>query len=317
MPLSVFKKRGLVLLIVAFVFMNFMAFFHAYKFTHFSEYTTKTKSPEALSFIEKMTSVLMGVNNPRPANKIKPKQYFKSITLNSTIKTALWYIPADTLAGPAKGTIALFHGYSADKSTMLDKANELLEMGYNTVLVDFMGSGESVGIQTTIGYKEAEQVKEIYEYLAVRGEKNIYLMGTSMGAAAILRAISVYDISPKGIVLECPFGSMYETVCARFRIMHLPCFPMASLLVFWGGVQNGFWSFSHKPSHYARNVHCKALLMYGEQDMNVSRAETDEIYTKLAGAKKLILFKNAGHENYLLQYIKEWVSAVAAFLEKK
>ena len=317
MPLSVFKKRGLVLLIVAFVFMNFMAFFHAYKFTHFSKYTTKTKSPEALSFIEKMTSVLMGVNNPRPANKIKPKQYFKSITLNSTIKTALWYIPADTLAGPAKGTIALFHGYSADKSTMLDKSDELLEMGYNTVLVDFMGSGESGGIQTTIGYKEAEQVKEIYEYLAERGEKSIYLMGTSMGAAAILRAISVYDISPKGIVLECPFGSMYETVCARFRIMHLPCFPMASLLVFWGGVQNGFWSFSHKPSHYARNVHCKALLMYGEQDRNVSIAETDEIYTKLSGAKKLILFKNAGHENYLLQYRKEWVSAVAAFLEKK
>lgn len=53
MPLSVFKKRGLVLLIVAFVFMNIVAFFHAFKLTHFSEQKTKTKSPEALSFIEK------------------------------------------------------------------------------------------------------------------------------------------------------------------------------------------------------------------------------------------------------------------------
>jgi pimeloyl-ACP methyl ester carboxylesterase len=141
-------------------------------------------------------------------------------------------------------------------------------------------------------------------------------MGTSMGAAAILRAISVYNISPKAIVLECPFGSMYETVCARFKIMHFPCFPMAFLLVFWGGVQNGFWAFSHNPTDYARNVHCKALLMYGEQDLNVSRAETDEIYTNLAGAKKLLLLKNAGHENYLLQYRNEWVSAVAAFLER-
>ncbi len=315
MPLSVFKKRRLVVLIVAFIFMNIVAFFHAYKFTHFSEGTTKTKSPEKLTYAEKLTAALTGVNNPRPVNKNKPAQYFKNIILNGTIKTACWYIPADTLVGPAKGTIALFHGYSGDKSTMLDKANELLKMGYNAVLVDFMGSGESAGIQTTIGYKEAEQVKEIYEYLTLIGEKRIYLMGTSMGAAAILRAISVYKIAPEGIVIECPFGTMYETVCARFKIMHLPCFPMASLLVFWGGVQNGFWAFSHNPTHYARKVHCKVLLMYGEQDVNVSRAETDKIYANLAGSKRLILFKNASHENYLLRYGKEWVDAVDDFLE--
>lgn len=316
MPHSFFKKRGLVVLIGAFIFMNIVAFFHAYKFTHFSEGTTKTKSPEKLTIAEKLTTALTGVNNPRPINKNKPAQYFKSIILNSTIKTACWYIPADTMVVPAKGTIVLFHGYSGDKSTMLDKADKFLEMGYNAVLVDFMGSGESGGKQTTIGYKEAVQVKEIYEYLTLIGEKRIYLMGTSMGAAAILRAISVYNISPEGIVIECPFGTMYETVCARFKIMHLPCFPMASLLVFWGGVQNGFWAFSHNPTQYARNVHCKVLLMYGEQDVNVSRAETDEIFANLAGSKRLILFKNAGHENYLLRYGKEWVDAVDAFLER-
>ncbi|MBC8884363.1 hypothetical protein H9X57_16275 [Flavobacterium piscinae] len=54
-----------------------------------------------------------------------------------------------------------------------------------------------------------------------------------MGAVAIMKAISDFEIKPKGIIIECPFGSMYKTVGARFESMNVPTFPMAGLLVFW------------------------------------------------------------------------------------
>ncbi len=312
-------KRSLGAFVILFVLMNVVAFFHAYKFTHFSRDAVKTKNPEHLSVGQKIKTLMFGVSNPRPANKATPSHFYKSVMLQSNKQIACWYIPAgrdgvDT-SSSALGTVILFHGYSGERSTMLDKADEFLKMGYNTLVVDFMGSGGSEGDKTTVGYAEAEEVKTAYDHIAQQGN-NVLLFGTSMGAAAILKAMNDYHLSPKAVILECPFGSLYETVCARFRLMHVPTVPMASLLVFWGGAQSGFWGFGYKPSDYAKSITCNTLLIYGEQDKNVSRAETDKIYSNLAGPKQLKLIKNAGHENYLLHNRVEWVESVETFLKE-
>src|SRR5258705_12309209 len=89
---------------------------------------------------------------------------------------------------------------------------------------------------------------------------------------------------------------------------------MAGLLVFWGGVQNGFWPFSYKPELYAKTVTCPVLLMYGEKDERVSRQETDIIYANLKGTKYLKTFPFAGHEDYHARYKDEWVKVVTLFI---
>lgn len=52
-----------------------------------------------------------------------------------------------------------FTDMAEKKSSMIDKADVFLDLGYNVFMVDFIGSGGSEGLQTTIGYKEAENVK--------------------------------------------------------------------------------------------------------------------------------------------------------------
>jgi uncharacterized protein len=171
--------------------------------------------------------------------------------------------------------------------------------------------------QTTLGFKEAAEVKSAFDYVSRRGEKNIYLFGTSMGSVAIMKAIADYDLKPKGIIIACPFGSMYKTTCARFKNMHAPTFPMAGLLVFWGGVQNGFWALGHNPTEYAKKINSPTLLLYGEQDKNVSRQEIDDIFKNLQGVKTLKTYKLAGHENYLTKYKDEWIKDISKFLQTK
>ena len=109
---------------------------------------------------------------------------------------------------------------------------------------------------------------------------------------------------------------MYQTVCARFRSMNVPSFPMAGLLVFWGGVENGFWAFGHNPTEYAKNITCPALLLYGAQDEKVSKEETDAIFANLNGRKELKIYQEAGHENYLSKYKNEWTQDVGNFLHR-
>ena len=66
---------------------------------------------------------------------------------------------------------------------------------------------------------------------------------------------------------------------------------MPRLLLFWGGIQNGFWGFSHNPVEYAKNIDCPTLLLYGEKDKSVSQKEIKEIFANLKGPKKLTIYK--------------------------
>lgn len=308
------KHKGLKTLLIGFILMNTVAFFHAYKFTHFTDKkVTKTGDAKHLALGEKFKALFFGIDNPRPMNKTIPSQRYETVTIQSNKRLEAWLIKTDS----AKGTVLFFHGFSGEKSEMLKRANEFVKLGYNALLVDFMGSGNSEGSQTTVGFKEAEEVKSCFDYVKQQGEKTIYLFGTSMGAAAIMKAEHDYKMNPKALILECPFGSMYQTVCARFSRMGVPSFPMAGLLVFWGGVQNGFWAFAHNPIKYAKTIECPVLLMYGRKDETVSEAETQQIFNNFKSAQKeLKIYSNAAHENFLNRYGAEWQENVAVFMKK-
>jgi uncharacterized protein len=306
-----FIKRAAWLLLVLFILMNTVAAFHAYKFTHFAAAENNNKPDmQRMTAGKKISSLFFGVDLPRPVSKIKPTVFYKNIKIQSNKNLDGWLMPVAS----SKGTVILFHGYGGEKSSMLDKAYVFQKLGYSTFLVDFMGAGGSEGNQTTIGFKEAAEVKSCIDYLKRMGEQNIIVFGTSMGAAAVMKAINDYELPVSSVILECPFGSMLQTVKSRFSMMHIPSFPMAYLLMFWGGVENWFNPFSHNPANYAKKIHCPVLLFYGEKDIKVSAAETDLIYHNLAAPKKLVKFPLAGHENYLKKYNAEWTAQVSGFL---
>lgn len=293
--------------------MNIVAAFHAYKFTHFDPTVrVKTKHAKQLSLSEKLKLLVFGINNPRPRNKTIPNQTYESVKLKSNKEIECWLIKADS----AKGTVIIFHGYSGEKSSMLDKAAVFRELGYNTFLVDFMGAGGSEGDQTTVGFYEAEEVKTAFEHIKSKGEKNIVLFGTSMGAVAIMKAQSDYSLTAKSIILECPFGTMLETVQSRFESMNVPSFPMANLLVFWGGFQNNFDAFKHNPIDYSKKITCPTLLLYGSKDIEVSKEEILGIFANLNGPKELQTYPLCGHENYLKKYKEKWTQDITHFLTK-
>lgn len=296
-----------------FLLLNVVAFQHAYKFTHFSDQdVARTKDPTELSIYSKIKLLLTGVDNPKPKHKSLPTHPYKTIQVQSRNQLECWSIEIKN----AKGTVILFHGFSGEKSSLLTRADEFIKLGYNTFLVDFTGSGGSEGNTTTIGFKEAQEVKDCFEFIQQQGEQNIILFGTSMGAAAILKASEDYSLQPNALVLECPFGSLYQTVCARFKIMGVPTFPMAGLLTFWGGVQSGYWAFNHNPSNYAKSVTCPTLLLFGQQDDRVSQEETDLIFKNLQGTKFLKNYPHAGHLVFTDDNQAEWRTDVSTFFEK-
>lgn len=304
------RKSGYVALIL-FILANLMAFRHAYRFTHFSQTGKARTNPAELSSFDKARILLAGIDNPKPKPTSTPRVAFETLKIKSDVMLEAWSI---TIEG-SRGTVILFHGYCAEKSSLIGRAEEFNKMGYNTLLVDFMGSGGSEGESTNLGYTESREVWDVYEYVRKTGEDEIHLFGTSMGAAAILKAAYDYGIKPTSIMLECPFGSLYQTVSARFRIMNLPPFPLASMLTFWGGFQEGYWAFSHNPAVYASAVTVPALLLYGDKDDRVSLEETIDIYDSMKGGKVLVRYPEEGHDIFTDTNRANWLKDVGTFLE--
>ncbi len=310
------KKIGKYLLrtfLVLFIIANVMAFFHARKFTHFDRDTTVRIDPSKVSFIKKAGIMFTGVSLPRPVTKRLPVRPYKTVSFYSiNTKIVCWEIKAEQ----PKGTVVLCHGYGGERSDMLERAYVFADSGYDVLLPDFMGAGASEGDQCTIGYKEAGDVMKCVQYLHSKNERNIYLMGSSMGAVAIMRACSVYRLPVKGLILECPFGSMRQTVKNRFEMVGVPAFPLSDFMVFWGGVQNGFNAFKHNPVNYAKKIQVPVLLLFGEKDDRVKRFEIEDIYHNLTGKKQLITYPLAGHESYLNDYREQWTADVTGFLQQ-
>ena len=92
--------------------------------------------------------------------------------------------------------------------------------------------------------------------------------------------------------------------------------PIAQILVFWRGVQQGLNGFAHNPVEYAASVRCPVLLLHGEQDPRVSTLEVRSIYDNFGDDKELVLFPRAGHESYLADDSERWKRAVGEFLER-
>ncbi|MEM9982208.1 MAG: alpha/beta hydrolase, partial [Bacteroidota bacterium] len=283
-------------------------------FTHFSAQAESIaiEDIDKLSFQKKLKYLFGGVATPRPINDQLPKVPYETVYLESDSGNRLegWLLPIQY----AKGTIIILPGYTNVKSHFLDEAYALRKLlPYNILLLDFSAHGGSTGNMTSIGYFEALDIACAYTYAQTLDE-DVILYGISMGAVAALRAVSELDIVPKALLLECPYESMLKAVHNRFEMVGIPSFGLAEILVFWGGVQNGYWAFDLESTHYAANINVPTLLMYGALDKRVEREEVDRIYKQLPSPKMFKVFEDVGHSSYYAKHPRIWRSTIKNFL---
>lgn len=299
----------------AFLGLNLLARRHARLMLHFAPGPARERSTER-SFVARLRLLVMGETIPRPESDIEPVALAPDcqslqIGVSSDVKLAAWYCDR----GPTTPLVMLFHGYSVDKTALLAEAQAFLELGASVILVDFRGSGGSSASYTTIGWLEADDVAAVFAFAKKTLIHTRHLcFGQSMGAVAIMRAIACADIEPDAVILEAIFDRLLNTVRNRFRVLHVPAFPAAELLTFWGGHQWGFNGFRHNPVEYAAHLTCPVLMMHGDQDDRARHSEARRVAAALQIPPTFVTFVGAGHESYLALDRERWLAAVKEML---
>jgi len=201
-------------IVVQLILFNISAAFYAYKFTHFYREKDDQVSYADGNVFTKTWKLFTGPKFSKSINTQFPDFTVDIVTLKTKKGDLIdaWYGKTDSVA---KGTVLLFHGVTSNKSQIITEAAAFRFMGYDVMLVDFRGHGKSSGFTTTIGFKEAEEVKLAYDFVQKKGEKNIILWGTSMGSVAIAHAVAEYALEPAAVILEMPFAPLQDHLKAR------------------------------------------------------------------------------------------------------
>ena len=310
----IWLKKTLYFIVSVFILLNIMAYFHAYKFTHFYAGIPPAKQPDQMSISEKTAAIFVGVKyaKSRVVDSFQVKHETITIKTIDSVKLESWYAKADS---NARGTILLFHGHGSSKSGMIKEATAFHEMGWNVFMTDFRAHGNSEGEVCTVGFEESKDVKAAYDFVKAGGEKNIVLWGISLGASTILSAVNQFNIKPNKIILEMPFGTLVDAVKGRLRTMHIPENPLSVLLTFWGGVEQNNWAFNFRPQDFASKVNCPVLLQWGLHDPRVTENETNTVYKNLASHNKFIMiYAQSGHQSLCKNEPTKWLSTVSGFL---
>ena len=299
-------------LLLGFVAVNALAYRHAGAMLTYQRGATR---PPAETAWQTAKLLVGGVTMPRPENPLTPAG---CDVVRFTAGDGTNLEAGFTAVPTARGTVILFPAYGGARSSLDAEAHVFRERNFNTLAVDFRGTGGSDGDDTSLGFHEAADVAAALGLAESRDlPRPLILYGRSLGGAAMLRAIAVRGVKPDGVIVESVFADALAAVRNRFRLLGLPSFPGAELLAFWGGVRIGVPGFTHAPSEYAKACDCRALVLHGVDDRHALVAEGEANFANLQGDKTWVPFDGAGHGPLLAANSAKWRAAVREFLVRE
>jgi alpha-beta hydrolase superfamily lysophospholipase len=122
-------------------------------------------------------------------------------------------------AGDSSRAVVMVHGANGHRADsgikMLDIAREMVNAGYNVLMFDLRGHGQSEGEHISLGYYEQRDLLGAIDYVKQRGMSKIGVIGFSMGAAtALMTAASCKQID--AIVADSSFAYLADIVEPQF-----------------------------------------------------------------------------------------------------
>jgi len=209
-----------------------------------------------------------------------------ALTTTDGVRIAGWYVPAVNQAGATPPTVVLAHGDDADKSQMLAWA-EPLHGSYNLVLFDFRNHGQSSGRTTTLGAREALDVKAVLDWLAhTKQPTSIALLGVSMGGAAAIDEAAADD-RVDAVVLDSTHATLANALEARLANDGYPlALPGAWAILLGGLLRTGEDMTVADP--------VQSIARYGDRPVLIIAAGDDKLVGKHDPADLLAAAQHAG-----------------------
>ena len=198
---------------------------------------------------------------------------------------------------------------------MLARAFWLHDLGYNVLLYDARGCGESERTPITFGFHETRDLLGSLRWLQARGMTQVGCIGCSQGAATILLASDSLPPSVRAVVAEASYATLHDTVDDHFRVnTGLPSGYCGALAVPMAEWKLGFRMDAVSPLREIARLKVPVYLIGGTADVLAPPAGTRKLYAAAPAEKSLWMITGAGHGDFFSCAEDEYKKRVGDFL---
>ena len=190
------------------------------------------------------------------------------------------------------------HGYTSEGNLLSSKAKYFYEMGYNVLVPDLRGHGNSQGDYIGMGWDDRLDIMDWIDYIVENNPNaQIALHGTSMGSATVLMVSGEkLPENVKAIVADCGYTSVWDEFSYQLKsLFNLPSFPVMNLSNMVTMVRAGYSLKNASAIDQVKKATVPILYIHGDKDDFVPYYMMDELYNATNSTKEKLTVEGAEH----------------------
>ncbi len=261
------------------------------------------------------------VNREKEAGRLDPVSYENLTKQEITIPSPYGYDLKAILVEPfdTKKYIIISHGVTENKTSSIKYMNLFLERGFNGIIYDHRRHGESGGKNTSFGYYEKFDLKQIVDWLKREKGKDILLgiHGESMGAATMILYAGGIEDGADFYIADCPFSDFKEllnyVIKQEIKLPGKVFIPIANLFL---RARARYSIKDISPISVIDKIKSPMLFIHSKKDDFILPEMTQKLFDKKRGPKKLFFAVNGTHAQSYNENKEAYEKAVDDFLKE-
>ncbi|MBQ9251401.1 MAG: alpha/beta fold hydrolase [Clostridia bacterium] len=211
------------------------------------------------------------------------------------------------------------HGYRGNHSHMRAPASYFGLRGYNALLPDLRGCGDSEGDYIGMGWPDRKDMLRWIEWIIQQdSDAQIVLHGISMGGATVMMtAGDALPVQVKAIVEDCGYTSVWDIFADELSyLFHLPVFPVLNIASRISSLRAGYSFTEASALKQIAKTKVPMLFIHGSEDNFVHTDMVYQVYEACPTEKQLFVVEGAGHGNSYNLAPEAYFQTVFGFLSK-
>ena len=212
------------------------------------------------------------------------------------------------------------HGNEANRDDptigTLDIAAALIDHGYNVLMFDLRGCGESEGGMVSGGYHEKKDVLGAVEYVRKRGFSNIGVIGFSLGSVStLLAAAETKDID--AIVADSSYADLNDIMGPEFSKRTKAPQILLKPMLFMIKVMFGVDFSAIRPIDCVPEINPRPIFfIHGEEDDTIPVEHAERLYHAVENPlNRLWIVPNTNHVRAYTTNSEEYIINVTEFFD--
>lgn len=192
----------------------------------------------------------------------------------------------------------VIHGYLIEGKNMAYYARQFYNRGYNVLLVDLRGHGQSEGDYVGMGWHDRLDIIDWINYLIDKNPNcKIILQGVSMGGATVMMATGEkLPTNVKVAIEDCGYSSIWDEFKMQLKVLYnLPTFPVLNAASTVCKIKAGYKIEEGSAIEQVKKSKTPTLFIHGDQDKFVPFEMLDKVYEAASCKKQKLVIEGAAH----------------------